>query len=266
MRYYIYCDESSKKGSRFSRFYGGVLVDAAYYKEIKNELESMRSNLIGDSELKWTKVNEFHLPHYIKMMDLFFDLLENYPMKVRIMFMQNIFKPDTLSDYQRENGYFLLYYQFLKHAFGFRDINSNEPTHLELFFDKLPDTKEKNKAFKKYIYGIQFLPEFVNSNITIREDAISEVDSKKHIILQCGDVILGSMFFRLNNLHKEKNQETGRRGKRTIAKEKLYKHILMRIKKIYPKFNTGISTGKSDGSKTMWEQKYRHWNFKPNNK
>ena len=39
--------------------------------------------------------------------------------------------------------------------------------------------------------------------------------------MQCLDIVLGAMAFRLNDMHKEKRPDTNRRGKRTIAKEKL---------------------------------------------
>lgn len=52
---------------------------------------------------------------------------------------------------------------------------------------------------------------------------IAEVDSKNHVILQCIDIALGSMNFKLNNMDKEKMPNSNRCGKRTIAKEKLYK-------------------------------------------
>lgn len=41
--------------------------------------------------------------------------------------------------------YHLLYYQFIKHAFGlpYRDEYNNEIVHLKLFFDEIPDTKEQ---------------------------------------------------------------------------------------------------------------------------
>ncbi len=262
-RYYIWCDESSTKGKRFSHFYGGILVNSADFENIKKQLEIKRNELFDQSELKWTKVNEFLVNKYIEFIDLLFDFVEQNKIKIRIMFVQNIHLPNTLDEYQRDNQYHLLYYQFLKHSFGFKYIENNK-IDLEIFFDKLPDKADKNEKFKKYIYGIQFLPEFIDKNISISRDAISEVDSKKHLFMQSLDVVLGAMFFRLNELHKEINTETGKRGKRTIAKEKLYKHILERIKKCYKGFNIGISTGLNGKIENRWLHPYRHWKFEPN--
>ncbi len=73
------------------------------------------------------------------------------------------------------------------------------------------------------------------------------------------------MQFRLNDLHLEKQEETGRRGKKTVAKERLYKHILSRIRKIYPGFNVGITTGQQGDRANRWRHPYRHWLFVPAN-
>ncbi len=76
------------------------------------------------------------------------------------------------------------------------------------------------------------------------------------------DVVLGSMCFRLNDKHKEIPPGKKRRGKRTIAKEKLYKHINGKIRKIRTGFNAGVNTGIIK-EEDRWSHPYRHWNFKP---
>ena len=79
------------------------------------------------------------------------------------------------------------------------------------------------------------------------------------------DIILGSINFRLNNLNKIKLNGTKRRGKTTIAKEKLYKVILKNIREIYPNFNIGISTSTRGNVNNRWLDPYRHWLFKTKN-
>lgn len=79
--------------------------------------------------------------------------------------------------------------------------------------------------FKGYIYALNDF--FCINNVHIYNEDIAEVDSKNHVILQCMDVILGAMNFKLNNMDKEKIPGSYKRGKRTIAKEKLYKNILI---------------------------------------
>jgi|SRR5690554_133276 len=100
---------------------------------------------------------------------------------------------------------------------------------------------------------------------TIDIDArdIAEVDSKRHVLLQCVDVVLGAMQFRLNDKHKEKPEGSRTRGKRTIAKEGVYRHILARIQQIYPRFNIGRPTSLRVNMTNLWKDSYRHWLFVP---
>lgn len=127
----------------------------------------------------------------------------------------------------------------------------------------MPDTKRKNKVFKGYIYALNDF--FCINNVHIYNEDIAEVDSKNHVILQCMDVILGAMNFKLNNMDKEKIPGSYKRGKRTIAKEKLYKNILKNIKSIYPNFNIGVSTSYRNDITNNWKDSYRHWCFKSKN-
>ncbi len=69
------------------------------------------------------------------------------------------------------------------------------------------------------------------------------------------------MAFRLNDLHKAIPPGQKKRGKRTITKEKLYKHILGRVRALHPHFNIGITTG--GGLEGTWSKPYRHWAFVP---
>lgn len=115
------------------------------------------------------------------------------------MFRQNALVPQNLTREHEEKEYFLLYYQFIKHAFGidYCNPNENDQVVLKLYFDKLPGSN--------------------------------------------------------------------RRGKRTIAKEKLYKDILRNIKGIYPNFNIGVSTSSRGDFVNNWKDPYRHWCFKSKN-
>lgn len=173
--------------------------------------------------------------------------------------------PQNLTREHEEKEYFLLYYQFIKHSFGVDYCNPDNKNHvvLKLYFDKLPDTKKKNREFKGYIYALNDI--FCINNVHIYNEDIAEVDSKNHVILQCMDIILGAMNFKLNNMDKEKMPNSNRRGKRTIAKEKLYKNILMNIKMIYPNFNIGVSTSSRGDFSNNWKDQYRHWCFKSKN-
>jgi len=263
-QYIIYCDESEIKGAIYSNFYGGALIRAEDIEKVIIRLEEKKQQLNLFKEIKWQRVSGPYLQKYIELMDEFFDLIKGDKVKIRIMFTHKNFQPQNLEPYHRDHEYFILYYQFLKHAFGLRYSNdTNNAITVRIFFDKLPNTKEKREKFKGFVCGISRWPEFRKANIHILRDQIAEVDSHSHVILQCLDVIIGAMQFRLNNKHKEKQPDSNRRGKRTIAKEKLYNYINSRIRDIYPGFNIGITTGKKNDLANIWKHPYKHWLFIP---
>lgn len=196
------------------------------------------------------------------MLEVFFDFIEKDVVKMRVMFTQNAYEPRHITKEQREQSYYLLYYQFIKHAFGVTFFQPEKATRLRIIFDKLPENNAETERFKAYIAGLTETSLFKKGNVIVTADDIADVDSRKHVILQCADIILGSMDFRLNNKHKIIPEGATIRGKRTIAKEKVYQYISQRIRDIYPNFNIGITTSiKNDESNTC-HHPYRHWNFR----
>lgn len=263
-QYLIYSDESYIKGKFFSNFYGGALVDYTQMQKISDILNQKKKELNLGNEIKWSKMSENYLNKYIEMINLFFSFIKSNKIKIRIMFKQNAYRFDKLSKEKYEKEYQLLYYQFIKHAFGldYSVENENDSIDLKLYFDQLPDTKEKNDEFKEHILHLN---EIFDEHINIKKEDIVEINSKDHVIQQCMDIILGSINFKLNNLDKVKIEGANKRGRRTIAKEKLYKVILKNIREIYPNFNIGITTGIRGNIKNRWLDPYRHWLFKTKN-
>ena len=261
--YIIWCDESVKKGEFYSNFYGGVLIKSRDYEHVNKTLEKIVNKIGIYEEIKWQKVDSVKLPAFIALIDKFFNLVKSKKVKVRIMFRQNAYIARNLTIEHEINEYFLLYYQFVKHAFGLKYSNKTKRNvYLRIYFDYLPDTISKCQQFKEYIKGLESSKDFIDAGIKIRKEDVTEVDSKKHLILQMLDVVLGSIQFRLNDKHLQKIPSKRRRGKKTIAKEKLYEHINKKIREIRPGFNIGVSTS-TPLVEDRWENAYRHWNFKP---
>jgi hypothetical protein len=69
------------------------------------------------------------------------------------MFTQNQYKAIGLTDEHIQNEYFLLYYQFIKHAFGLVYTNPKRAEHIivSLLLDQVPASKEKFENFKDYL-------------------------------------------------------------------------------------------------------------------
>ena len=261
--YLIFCDESEQSGRYYSNFYGGVLVGGSQHKKVSDRLNAKKRALNLFGEIKWRKVSERYLPKYEAMMASFFDEVRAGHVKVRIMFTQNAHEPRGLSEEHVDLRYFLLYYQFIKHGFGLAHLdNAGQDFFLRLYFDRIPDTAERAAQFKGHLHALQETHRLKKAKVRIRENDVTEVSSHDHVLLQCIDVVLGAVAFRLNGRHKAKIPGTRRRGKKTVAKERLYKTILSEVKRIKPGFNIGITTGLKGDAARLWDDPYRHWCFR----
>lgn len=264
MEYIIYSDESVSQGELFSDFFGGALVTNRDFNEVNAALEARKCELNLMGEIKWTKVSVNYLEKYKQMMDLFFSFIKQNKVKLRIMFQESGHSYSPLHQDQIVNRYHLLYYQFIKHAFGlvYHDGPVGETVYLKLYFDKMPVSIQENDAFKAHIAYLQNLWQFRKARIVIRPDDIAEIDSHKHSIQQCMDIVLGAMAFRLNNKHLEIPPGASEPGHKTRAKEALFNHILELIKDADGITDFDISkTTLPDKVRDRWIIPYRHWKF-----
>ena len=265
MEYILYCDESSSKGEKYSDFFGGCIVRADRLHQIEDALNAKKAALNLSGEIKWTKVTENYRDKYCEMMRLFFEYIRSGDIRVRIMFRKTADQYISMNGTSKDDRYFKLYYQFIKHSFGFstsRELTGDYFVHILL--DELPDHSSTADEFKDFIVRLPATLRDSDSGLHIRKRDIGEVRSHDHVLLQCTDIVLGSMYFRLNNLHQRKESGQWFRGKRTRAKETVYKCIQREIAEIHPNFNIGVSTGARGYENPHWENPYEHWLFIPN--
>lgn len=262
--YILFCDESECRGKYYSNFYGGVMVGSSHYGRIKEKLEKKKKELNLLGEIKWSKVTECYLEKYTNLIKYFFeDVISGY-LRIRIMFTENAYEPLGLSPESSRNTYFMLYYQFVKHAYGLKYANLSNPANLRIYLDKLPHRKERIQQFKGYILGLN--TQIKRSNLYLKEENIAEFCSHDHVLAQCMDVVLGAVAFHLNDKHLLDGKEK-KKGKRTEAKEKLFQIILNEIRKLDQDteyFNVALTT-KIKNLKEKWSRAYLHWRFMPRN-
>jgi len=260
----IYADESEKNGKHFGNFYGALIVRSTDLLSVTQTLHHRKTELGLTGEMKWTHTNASVSERYAQMMGTLFQLVNADRVKIRVMFTQKRYVPINLTSQQREDEFQILYYQFIKHGLGLAYANTtDELLRVRLYLDQLPDTKEKNARFKAYIAALNKYPPFRESQIHFAEDQIAEVRSHDHILLQCLDVVLGAIHFRLNDKHKKMSPGKRRRGTRTIVKELLYREISRQIRSLRANFNIGITTGDDGERENRWKHPYRHWLFVP---
>ena len=259
---YIWLDESDRHGEFYSNFYGGILIPSRHHREVLERMSSIVEATGIKDEVKWQKVNDFHYEKYLRLVDELFDMAKEGKLKIRIFFRHNQYAPSRLNPEERKADYPMLYYQFIKYAFGLPYAEKGELESLTLFLDEVPLRQSDKDDFISHIRGLVNDPILKKNGLKIAEDGIVEVNSKNHLPLQFMDLILGAICFKLNEKDKLKVEGENKVGKRTIVKLKLYKHINSRIREIYPNFNIGVTTPIRIPSDS-WTQVYRHWSFIP---
>lgn len=248
-RYVIVCDESTRKGNKYSYFFGGALLKESSYAKI-SEVLSLYSNAKLPGEVKRTKITLNNCKNYIELLDLFFTYIQSGQIKARIMFSPN--KSLERIPKTENETYSKFYYLFIRHAFSIFYIQQD--ISLRLIFDELPETLAARRKFKYY------LEKNLNSihkdnKVVIAAKDIEEVNSEKHPILQCVDVLTGLVDFALNCTPSD------RQTKRGAAKWELWKFILKKIEEIHPDFSI-IETTNPLYSKKGWLDPYKHFIYK----
>lgn len=260
----IYSDESVEKGRYFSHFYGGAILPEENIHEIETQLLNKKNELGITAEMKWNKITPQFKQQYIEYIELFLNLMIDGRFKMRIMFQQNDLVPINLTTDQLDNSFLRLYYQFIKHGFGLSYLDKYEHGYqLKLNLDDLPTNKKQVSQFKHYLSALNESPEWRRVNLNLNVNDISNIDSKKHCILQGVDIVLGAMQSKLNNIHTKTQNGERRRSKRAKAKSTVYDTIISKINITRPNFNVGISTGTDGNLENRYKAKYAHWNFKP---
>ena len=179
------------------------------------------------------------------------------------MFTQNRYVP-ALEEHQTGQDYFLLYYQFIKHSFGLQfAVPEDDTASAAVCSMMFREMRSSSTSFKEYLSGLSTFPKWSRAGFSILYEDITDVDSKKHNILQAPRCCLGRHAV---SLEREANQPVPpakRRSKRARAKAKVYDAIKARIFDLYPNFNVGVSTAATNGLHMRFEHPYRHWLFVP---
>lgn len=260
--YIIYCDESESKGRHFSNFYGGALVRSQDRDCVSQAIANKKLELNLFGEVKWSKITVNYRQKYIDLIDFFFDLICDGKIKIRIMFTENRNRPSNLTKEHYANQYAILYYFFIRHAFGLiHSPKIDGGVKIRVYPDEMPLSRTQFANFKGYVTRLSNRSEFRAKDIRFLAEDVTQVRSHDHDILQCLDIILGATNFRLTRKHKDKQPGKTRRSAKTLAKLRVYNHINKRIRELYPNFNIGITTGLQGDLGNRWDHPYRHWNF-----
>jgi hypothetical protein len=264
----VYADEAwtHDPDLRFWRFYGGAMLRSEDRERLNAVLLEAKAAVGLHGELAWTDVRAVTWERIAFVLDRFFDLVDQRLIKLRYMWIDQLFqRPGAITEHHEEHGYFILYYFFIVFAFGLPWHTEPDSVTLQVYPDEMPQEASKREQFRRFLMGCHGFARFNNASL-FRIIDVGDVDSKKHIILQCVDLVIGAMGFKLNKVNLVK-QANGRRAVGTRAKEKLYKYIVSRLGPIYMAehgtraWGAGVNSGTQDFS-NRWTDKFRQWNFR----
>lgn len=261
----VYCDESAKKGPHFSNFYGASIVLSEHVHLVESKIRQSILNSGLTCEVKWNNISPSTEGRFCDIASTYFEQIRNGNVRFRAMFTHNVFRPIGLTNDHIRQQYFLLYYQFIKNGLGLKYYrNAHGPRDIRLIFDQFPQTGSQVYEFRQFLLALN-KDTFSRNGLCLKNEKIGEARSHDHPILQCTDLVLGSIQFKLNGLDKIRPEGKARRGKKTRSKERVYRHILTKIQEIYPHFNIGISTGHGGDIANRWNHSFRHWKLVPEN-
>jgi hypothetical protein len=266
--YTVYADEAwtHEPEHRFWRFYGGALLRSSERPRIENELLALKAQRGLHGEIKWSLTTPARAERFGALVDRFLDFVEYGDVKLRYMWLDQRRQDTTaLSEWHREYGFYILYYYFVVFGFGLPWHNERDAVGIEFFPDTLPDEPQKRREFRDFLLRAHNARRF-RQRAPFRVTNVAAVDSTKHIILQCVDVIIGAVGYKLNKQYKAKRG--GKRSRSSVAKIELWERILDRLGAIdmgergTRSFAVGVNTGTGPEALNRWQHKFRQWDFR----
>lgn len=143
--------------------------------------------------------------------------------------------------------------------------SSSNPAIIELFPDNLPHAHEKKQEFARFLQWCHNGKRFAHQS-PFRVVEVGDVESRNHVILQCVDLIIGAVGYKLNKEYKAAPRS--RRSKTAHAKIPLYERIRHSLGRIDMNergtraFSIGVSTGQELDRADRWRHKFRQWDFR----
>jgi hypothetical protein len=226
-QYQIVADEAwthnETPPNRYHHFFVALFAPSDTISLLEKKLKDCNDNFVYNhrNEIKWSKLDAKYFEDYKKLIDTFFDFWEiNDELKYRQMFMDR--KYQYCGDKSTKDMFFALYYQFIKHSFGFDSEYFNNLNVDSLLFklDDYPDKKRK-QIFRDYVYS-----KYSNFNVKVKF-----IDSKNSYILQVIDILMGAAGY-YGNFKCCKKESI---KKQDICKVKFAKYIQNRLNTIQQK-------------------------------
>lgn len=262
-QYQILADEgwthSEIPPNRYHFFFVSLFAPSDTISLLEEKLKYVNDNFEHPhkNEIKWSRLNARYFSDYKKLIDVFFDFWEtNEELKYRQLFLDR--KYEYTGDGNPKDILFMVYYQFLKHSFGF-DSDYFKALGIDSLLFKLDNYSDKQRK--------QILIDYVQNFYSDFNVKINFIDSKSSYIMQIVDILMGAAGY-YGNFKFCKKEEV---KPQDICKLKLSKYIQKRFSIIQEKDrNTNLfhwfeNTGGVKGANYDNRHRYKIviWKFIP---
>ncbi len=262
-QYQILADEGwthqENPPNRYHHFFASLFAPSDLISILEQKLQECDNHFLHEhkNEIKWSKLNARFFADYKLLVDVFFDFWEQHEeLKYRQLFMDR--KYEYIGEGNQKDMLFMVYYQFLKHSFGF-DSDYFKTLGVDTLLFKLDDYSDTKRK--------QTLVDYIQSFYSAFNVKIKFVDSKNSGIHQIIDILMGAAGY-FGNFKCCKKEEVKIQD---ICKLKLAKHIQKRLEKIQKAdrgcalFHWFENTGGVKGS--SYDNRHRYkiviWKFIP---
>ncbi len=261
LKYVIYADEAWTQSNPLYRYhciFGGLISTENHFKALDKQIKSLKKqHNYSSKEIKWSKISLQNINFYNDLLQVVEKFINTTTeTKYRQMFMDRAYRytGTTCSEIETQ---FKVYYQFLKHCFGFEHAPKN--TYITLKLDTHSSHHHRNQL-------TEYLKSLVFSNVKIK---VEFIDSKKSCALQICDLLMGAAGYHGNKISWDLMPGKNRRTKNQLMKAAFSKNVYELLKRIdathrgSKAFNWFETTGTGGIAVARYNHKLRIWKFIP---
>lgn len=262
MKYVIYADEAWTQSTplyRYHCFFGGLFSTQKNFNELERKIKQLKIDFNYKKEIKWSNISIQDIDLYKEILVVLEDSIrDKSETKYRQLFMDRAYTYAGPQHSELE-GQFKIYYQFLKHCFGFEHITSKTVIIFKL------DTHSSHyhkQQLSSYIQELR-LP-----NIEIK---VEFINSKKSTALQVCDLLMGAAGYYGNKIDWDIQPNRRTRTKNQMMKSRFSKEVYNLLRRINNEyrgssgFNWFETTGIDGDRKNHYDHKLRIWKFEARN-
>lgn len=260
MKYIIYADEAWTQNSPLYRYhciFGGLISTENHFKNLELDIKRLKKQHNYSKEIKWSNISSRNINFYNDLILIVESFINSIPeTKYRQLFMDRAYRYIGMPCSEIETQ-FKIYYQFLKHCFGFEHAPRNTFITFKL------DTHSSHlhrEQLTEYLKSLTF------PNVRIK---VEFIDSKRSCALQICDLLMGAAGYHGNKISWDLLQGRTKRTKNQLMKARFSKNVYNLLKRIdathrgSQAFNWFETTGTNGISTSRYNHKLRIWKFIP---